>query len=175
MKKKAEGGTSMWVIALVLAIAIALVSFFLLKDSFGGAKMGIDYTTLEARIRMCAAKNNQPNIPGLELVQNFDKDKDYFPDTCDICLGTGIISDLGKDGDNSKDLDSDFYPDTCDSDMNNEKEHECTWQLCELDDENKCEKFLAQCCTPAYSIYLEGIMEESGAGATRYGCEPVNS
>jgi len=175
MGKKAEGGMSMWVIGLVLALIVFFVWLAMSGELFGNAQSGITYDTLETQIRMCAAQNNRVEIPGLETDLT-DKDNDDFPDSCDICLGMGVDlgNGLGRDGDNSKDYDNDFYPDSCDSDKANSDEHECIYQLCIMNDEGDCEEYLDQCCTALYGVYLQQSLEESGAGATRYKCDPIS-
>jgi len=177
-KKKGASKALTLIVTFIILIIVAFVVIKFNVGTIGKAKAGILYPLLETEIRACAAKNTKIDIPGLETSEDVDLDEDNFPDSCDICLGTGIDDGDGKNGENNRDQDKDFYPDDCDYSPYLSEEHECVYQLCQIDkteEDKECIEYLNQCCTPEYKVYLEDLMEESGAGALALKCELVNA
>lgn len=136
MKNKNAGLTTNQIGSIVLILIVVIIMIFIFKKPAGS--MAEFETSQNLRITSDACLLKAENAYESGVAFN-DKDDDGYPDSCDVCFGTG---DDG-DGYNKDDADLDGMPDSCDKDKDDPTIFTCkTYRM-----EKNEEWFKNICCT----------------------------
>jgi len=145
MNKKALAMNTMGRIILVLIVVIIMI--FIFKKPVGTMDEFETSQSLQIKSNACLLEAENAFESG--VIFN-DKDNDGYPDSCDVCFGSG---DSDGDGYNKDDSDLDGMPDTCDKEPEDPTIFECKEYRMEKDGE----WFKNICCTNSAGSAALGI------------------